>query len=158
SAPPSNAVGARMKAVASLLTSAMVAAFGLLSGAKASEPASATDLAFFEKSVRPLLVQRCFSCHSSQAKKLRGGLQLDSRQPILRGGDTGPAVVPGHPEQSLLIEAVRYGNGALQMPPNGKLPDSAITVLEEWVRRGAVFPGSRETAKKAEGINFAEGR
>src|SRR5262249_13964893 len=114
-----------MKAVASLLTSAIVATFGLPAGGLFAEPPSEADLAFFEKNAGPVLVGRCFSCHSSQAKKLRGGLQLDSRERILKGGDPGPAVVPGHPEQSLLIEAVRYGNGGLQMPPTGKLPDAA---------------------------------
>src|SRR5215213_800522 len=71
---------------------------------------------FFESKVRPILVERCYSCHSAQAKKLKAGLRLDSREGMLKGGESGPAVVPGHPEQSRLVEAVRYTNPDLQMP------------------------------------------
>src|SRR5688572_30396090 len=94
------------------------------------------DLEFFEKRVRPILFERCFSCHSAQAKKLRGGLLLDSHAGLLKGGDTGPAVVPGDPEKSLLVKAIRYTDANLHMPPSGKLADGEIAVLTEWVRRG----------------------
>src|SRR5438309_1522173 len=76
-----------------------------------------------------------------QAKKHKGNLRLDSRESILKGGDTGPAVVPGRPEESLLVKAVRYQDAQLQMPPSRKLPDAEVAVLIEWVRRGAPFPG-----------------
>ena len=96
-------------------------------------------LAFFEEHVRPLLAVRCFSCHGPQAA--HGGLRLDGLEAILRGGDTGPAIVPGDPAASLLVTAVRQES--LQMPPEGgKLSDDEIGAIEAWVRDGAVWPGS----------------
>src|SRR5687767_5203620 len=74
--------------------------------------------AFFERSIRPLLVQRCYSCHSSEAKSLKGGLLLDSKAGWARGGDGGHAViVPGKPDESAIVRAVRYEDAKLQMPP-----------------------------------------
>jgi hypothetical protein len=105
----------------------------------------AAAVAFFEKQVRPLLVEQCYNCHSAKANKTRGGLSLDSRSAILEGGDTGPAVVPGKPEQSLLISAVHATSDELQMPPKGKLQPVQIAALEKWVREGAVFPGGSST-------------
>src|SRR5215208_2374473 len=86
----------------------------------------AAGVEFFEKKVRPVLVEHCYSCHSAQAKKQRGGLALDTREGLLKGGDRGPAVVPGKPDESLLIRAVRHADKALQMPPKGQLPASAV--------------------------------
>jgi mono/diheme cytochrome c family protein len=126
--------------------------------APAAPPASsAADLVFFESRVRPLLVERCHACHSARAKKKRGGLLLDSRAGLLKGGDSGPVVDPARPETSLLLRAVRYANEALQMPPAGKLPPREIATLEEWVRRGAPMP---EAGGPASGrvIDLAEGR
>ncbi|HKB35466.1 MAG TPA: DUF1549 domain-containing protein, partial [Gemmataceae bacterium] len=100
----------------------------------------AAALEFFEKKVRPVLVEHCFKCHSTQAKKLRGGLHLDSRQGFLTGGDSGPALVPGQPEKSRIVEAVRYGNVDLRMPPRGKLPDTVVADLATWVKMGAPWP------------------
>jgi hypothetical protein len=97
---------------------------------------------FFEKQVRPILVQYCYECHSENAKKLGGGLLLDSRDGVNKGGDSGPAIESGKPDESLLIEAVRYG-GAVKMPPKGKLPAAAIANLEEWVRRGVPDPRTK---------------
>src|SRR3954454_21691821 len=74
-------------------------------------------LEFFEKRVRPVLAEHCYECHSAEAKKLKGKLRLDSREEMLRGGETGPAVVPGKPEESLLITAVEYHDKDLRMPP-----------------------------------------
>lgn len=116
------------------------------------------DLQFFESKVRPLLVERCHSCHSAKAKKLRGGLLLDNRAALLKGGDSGPALVPGEPDRSLLIKAIRYHDADLQMPPTGKLPDQAVAVLTEWVRRGAPFPGGSGAVVAKEGVNLEEGR
>src|SRR5262245_12360994 len=82
------------------------------------EPTSA-GIEFFEKKVRPVLVEQCYSCHSGQAKSPRGGLRLDSRAAVLKGGDTGPAVVPGKPAESLLVKAVRQTDPGLSMPPKG---------------------------------------
>src|SRR4051812_43704017 len=87
--------------------------------------------AFFESKVRPLLVQRCFECHSAE-KKVKGGLRLDFRDGWVKGGDTGPAVEPGKPAESLLIEAIEYKNRDLQMPPKQKLSDPEIAVLHDW--------------------------
>ncbi len=122
-----------------------------------SPPPGPADVEFFEKKVRPLLAERCYSCHSVQSKKQRGGLLLDSRAAVLKGGDNGPAVVPGEPERSRLVEAVRYRTTGFQMPPTGKLPDRDIDVLEEWVRRGVPFPGPDATAS-AKKIDFDKGR
>ncbi len=129
-----------------------------LPSAAPAEPALApADRAFFEKKVRPLLFNRCLNCHSVGGKK-RGGLLLDSRAGLLRGGETGPAVVPGQPGKGLLVEAVRYDSPRLQMPPAGKLPASEIAILEEWARRGAPFPGPEKGALARGPINFAQGR
>ncbi len=116
--------------------------------------------AFFRERVEPLLKQRCYECHS-HAGKIKGGLVLDSRSGWQAGGDSGPALVPGSPEKSHLIEAVRYTNPDMEMPPKAKLPQSEIAVLEEWVKRGA--PDPRETvavakAVKKTGVDVEEGR
>jgi Protein of unknown function (DUF1553)/Protein of unknown function (DUF1549)/Planctomycete cytochrome C len=107
---------------------------------------SADEQQFFEKQVRPLLIKRCYECHSAEAKALKGGLFLDSRRGWMKGGDTGPAVVPGAPEKSLLIEAIRYES--LEMPPRGKLPESEIAVLERWIKLGAPDPRTDPTAQR----------
>src|SRR5262245_64688893 len=92
---------------------------------------------FFEKSVRPVLATKCFGCHGPEKQK--GGLRLDSRSSMMQGGDTGPAISPGDPKQSRLVEAIRYGSD-LQMPPKGKLKDTEIHALTEWVKGGAYWP------------------
>jgi cytochrome c553 len=106
-------------------------------------------LEFFEKRIRPLLAERCYECHSADAKKLKGGLHLDSREGILKGGETRPAVVPGQSGKSLLIEAVRYGNQDLQMPPKSRLNEAQIADLAEWVKRGAPWPAEAGAARVA---------
>jgi hypothetical protein len=93
---------------------------------------------FFEEKVRPLLVERCFRCHSE--KKQEGDLRLDARNTILAGGESGPAVVAGKPDDSLLIDAVRYRS--LEMPPDRRLPKSEVDVLVKWVEMGAPWPGA----------------
>jgi len=96
---------------------------------------------FFEKKIRPVLLESCYGCHSAQARKPQGGLLLDSREAMLRGGASGqPAVVPGDPERSLIIAAIRYTDPKLQMPFGGKLPDRVVKDFEEWVRMGAPDP------------------
>ncbi len=97
---------------------------------------------FFETSVRPLLAAKCFECHGEKQQK--GGLRLDSRAALLKGGDTGAALVPGDVEGSLFIDAVRYGQ-TFQMPPQGKLKPAEVAVLEAWVRQGAVWPDTAPT-------------
>src|SRR6266478_612047 len=102
---------------------------------------------FFEKKIRPLLVEHCYKCHSAQSEKLKGGLLLDTREGLLKGGDTGPAIFAGDPEKSLLIKAVRYIDEDLLMPPRkngGMLADEQIAYLAAWVKMGA--PDPRSTA------------
>jgi hypothetical protein len=99
---------------------------------------------FFEKSVRPLLAENCFACHGPTKQK--GGLRVDSRAALLRGGDSGPAFVPGQPESSRLITAIHY-DGDLRMPPKGKLADEKICVLADWIRMGAAWPESAKAVR-----------
>ncbi len=103
-----------------------------------AEQISAEQIAFFEIRIRPVLVEHCYKCHSERAKKLKGGLRLDFRDKVLRGGDSGPAIVVGKPDESLLIQAVRYDE--LEMPPKQKLPDQIIADLVKWVEMGAPDP------------------
>jgi hypothetical protein len=122
---------------------------------------SAADLDFFERKVRPLLVSRCYECHSSQAKTIQGGLRLDLAVAVAKGGDSGPVILPGQPEKSLLVAAVRYTSDLVQMPPTGKLPESEIEILVEWVHRGAPMPADSSAPKAASTsspIDFAQGR
>lgn len=123
--------------------------FGLLL-ATVPNPAMADDVGieFFEKKIRPLLVTHCYECHSADSKKTGGELLLDSREGLHQGGDSGTAVRPGQPEESLLIKAVRYTDDALKMPPKGRLPDSAIADLEAWVKSGAADPRDQPTRSK----------
>ena len=95
---------------------------------------------FFEKRIRPVLVEHCYECHSAESKKLKGGLMLDTRAGVQRGGDSGAVLISGQAEKSRLIEAVRYHNRDLQMPPQGKLPETVIADLEQWVKDGATDP------------------
>src|SRR5262245_57862170 len=126
---------------------AFAAALGLLlakcgvaqAGAKAPDLPPPSAVAFFETKVRPLLAENCYKCHG--AKKQRGGLRLDSRAAILQGGESGPVVVPGHPEKSLLLKAVRHEDPELKMPPTQKLSKQQIDSLARWVKSGAAWPG-----------------
>ncbi len=110
---------------------------------------SPDQLDFFEKKIRPVLADKCYKCHGQGAAKVKGGLTLDTREGIRRGGDNGPAVVPGNLKDSLLIEAIRYGNKDFAMPPKkegGKLPDDVVKDFEKWVQMGA--PDPRDAAAK----------
>jgi hypothetical protein len=133
---------AAVLAIASLLASII----RLPSVAGESLPLSPADRAFFEGKIRPLLVQRCYGCHSTQAKTLRGGLRLDHRQGLLAGGESGPAVVPGDVDNSLLMQAIRREDDVSAMPPASKLPVREIELLTEWIRRGAPYPDSVSVA------------
>ncbi len=97
-------------------------------------------LEFFEKKIRPVLVEHCYECHAVTAKKIRGGLLLDSRDGVRKGGFTGPAIVPGDLDKSLLIKAVHFTDPDMKMPKKGKLPAALITDLEAWVKMGAPDP------------------
>ncbi len=124
-----------MKAPALLTVAIFLGSSSLL---RAESPGSA-DVDFFEKQVRPLLVEHCYQCHGNG--KSKGELSLTSRASILKGGASGPTVKPSDPAGSLLIQAVRY-EGETRMPPKKKLSDHAIAVLTEWVQRGAPWPAA----------------
>ena len=104
------------------------------------ELAAESSAEFFEKRIRPVLVEHCYECHSATSSKLKGGLRLDSKKGLLQGGETRAAVIPGNPKASLLLEAIRYTNRDLQMPPHGKLPETTIADLTQWVADGAFDP------------------
>ncbi len=127
----------------------LVIALTLAQYAQAQEP-TAEQLQYFEQKVRPLLVAKCFECHSSSSEKLNGGLKLDSREAIFAGGDNGPALVAGQPEASLLIKAVQYSEAGFEMPPSGKLKPHEIEVFETWVKLGAPYPATvtKETTRR----------
>jgi len=103
---------------------------------------------FFERKVRPLLSQHCYSCHSDSAGKTKGSLSLDTRTGLLRGGSRGPAVIAGRPKRSLLIQAVRYEHDELAMPPSEMLPPREIQTLTTWITLGAPIPESQEPARQ----------
>ncbi|HEX7450365.1 MAG TPA: PSD1 and planctomycete cytochrome C domain-containing protein [Pirellulales bacterium] len=105
-----------------------------------AQPGGEGQLEFFEKTIRPLLVERCQKCHGPE--KQEAGLRLDRREPALKGGDSGPVIVPGEPEKSRLIEVVRY-DGDTQMPPSGKLPEDELAALVAWVKQGAAWPAEQ---------------
>jgi mono/diheme cytochrome c family protein len=121
--------------------------------AAATERTDLTGIDFFEKKIRPVLADKCYQCHSADAEKIKGGLALDTREGIRRGGDHGPAVVPGKLEESALIEAIRYANKDTAMPPQksgGKLSEEIIKDFEKWVQMGAPDPrdGPAKVARK----------
>ncbi|HKI20901.1 MAG TPA: DUF1549 domain-containing protein, partial [Isosphaeraceae bacterium] len=137
--------------------------FGVLT-VSASEPDRASS-DFFETKVRPVLVEHCYACHSSQARKLKGGLLLDTIEGMRKGGQSGPAVVPGKPEESLLVQAVHYDGELTRMPPKEKLPAPAIAALEEWIKVGTTGPSARPgtalpaaIGAKSRGVDLATAR
>ncbi|MHB1081227.1 MAG: PSD1 and planctomycete cytochrome C domain-containing protein [Prosthecobacter sp.] len=118
---------------------------------------------FFESRIRPLLVEHCYDCHSAEAGKAKGGLRLDSREGWAKGGDSGPAIVPGRPDDSLLIRGVHYWEKDFTMPPDEPLSPTQVADLVEWVKRGAPdprkdTPGVIAVAKPALGIDLDKGR
>jgi hypothetical protein len=114
-------------------------------------PAAAEDddgMDFFERHIRPVLVERCYECHSGQADEIKGGLRVDSRDAIRRGGDTGPAVVPDDADASLLVEAILYKS--IEMPPDGRLSDDVIADFKRWIEIGA--PDPRDDAEPSTSV------
>ncbi len=103
------------------------------------EPVDREGIEYFEKFVRPVLAEHCYACHSGTAKTLQASLRVDHLSTLLSGGDSGPAIVPGDPAGSLLLQAVRYETH--EMPPQGKLPAEAIEHLAVWIDRGAALAG-----------------
>jgi len=98
------------------------------------------EIDFFEKKIRPVLSESCYKCHSSKSEKVKGKLLLDNKSSTLKGGTSGPAVVPGDLDKSLLIKSIKYTDKDLQMPPSSKLSDSVIKDFETWVKMGAPDP------------------
>jgi len=113
----------------------------------ASAGDEAAGVAFFETKIRPVLVERCQQCHSSQVKKPKGGLRVDSRAGIRAGGGSGPAVVPGDLEASLLYQAIRGVDGVEPMPPKGKLPPEVVADFGRWIKMGAPDPRVGQAGK-----------
>ncbi len=112
---------------------------------------------FFEAKIRPVLVKQCYSCHSAESKELRGGLYVDSRDGLRKGGDSGAAVVPGDGKKSLLLAALRFED--LEMPPSGKLPAEVIADFERWIESGAIDPRDAVKAPAAnKEIDWAKAR
>jgi hypothetical protein len=119
-----------------------------LFGAAAPPPGTPDDLEFFESRIRPVLAQECYACHAVATRK-KGGLALDSRAGLLKGGGSGPAVVPGKPAESLLLRTIRHEDPELKMPRNGaKLDDATVRDFETWIARGAVDSRDRPASKE----------
>ncbi len=119
------------------------------------------QLTFFESRIRPLLIEHCYSCHSIDADEPAGGLLVDSRAGIIKGGTSDRLIYPGSPEHSLLIKAVRHEVEKLQMPPEEKLSDQQIADLEKWVQMGAPDPRTEDTIaelKRREELNWEQAR
>jgi mono/diheme cytochrome c family protein len=137
-----------------ILRSVCLACILSTSSAAADSPQiDPADRQFFEAKIRPLLIDRCSACHS--AKKARGGLALDTREGLLRGGETGPAIIPGDADKSLLIASVRHSNPELKMPQKGpKLSDEEIADLVRWVNRGAPDPRDKAAAVDARSTDW----
>jgi len=126
-----------------------------------AQPAFAADANtdFFEKKIRPVLVEQCAKCHSAEAevaKKLKGGLRVDTRDGLRKGGDSGAAIVPGKPKESLLMKTLRY-EGDIQMPPAGKLSPAIVADFEKWIADGAIDP-REPAATAASTIDLVKGR
>ncbi|HEY7157350.1 MAG TPA: PSD1 and planctomycete cytochrome C domain-containing protein [Gemmataceae bacterium] len=118
--------------------------------------ANAKGVEFFENKIRPVLAARCYECHSAKATKVKGGLLLDTRDGIRKGGEKGPAVVPGSVEDSLLIQAIRHEE--LKMPPKSKLSDAVVADFVQWVKMGAPDPRGSVTAAASKRMTPEEAR
>ena len=143
-----------------LSTSILLAFAFLLAHARAGDaPSTDPKFAFFESKIRPVLVEACYKCHSAESDKIKGGLRVDFRDGLLKGGVTGPAVVPGDLEKSLLIKAIRHTDDELAMPKK-KLPPEQIADFEKWVQSGAPDPREKAApvARAAAGIDFEKAR
>ena len=121
---------------------------GFASPSASAHTLTGKDRAFFENKIRPVLVNHCYQCHSADAKELGANLRLDSRDGVIAGGQSGPAITPGQPDESLLLQALRHDG--VQMPPDQPLPESIIRDFETWIRRGAPDPRTNDQPAKAE--------
>jgi hypothetical protein len=142
-----------MKALIKVASASLFIGFYILCLHLSTRPVSAQqepsrlDLEFFEKKIRPVLESSCYMCHSKSSRRLQGGLLLDSREGMLKGGNSGQAsIIPGDPDRSLLIQAIRYSDPKLQMPPGGQLSAEQVRDFEGWVRMGAPDPRGQSAA------------
>lgn len=125
----------------------LTAAFPLCAQERSGKPPPEAATSFFENKIRPVLVQHCYRCHSAESGTARSGLRVDSRAALRSGGERGPAVVPGDPEASWLLRAVRHVDPDLKMPPKqDRLPDAVIADLRTWIKMGAPDPREDKTA------------
>ena len=138
---------------------------GLIVSVAAHSPlfAQTSDIDFFETRIRPVLVQRCYSCHNSKLPAPKGDLVLDSKEGLLKGGTSGPAIVPGKPAESRLFKVLSYSDPLAQMPPSGKLPDTVLADFEQWIARGAAdpranLPALASATPQYKGMSLEEGR
>ncbi len=139
---------------------ALSAAWAVVPSSRAADAPTPEQLAFFEKSIRPVLVRECYSCHSTDAEKVRGSFKLDTRDAIRKGGDHGPAVVPGDVDKSYILKAIKHAEDVKPMPPKkDQLPDAVIADFEKWIAMGA--PDPRDAPVKTAGqwqIDIEKGR
>jgi hypothetical protein len=135
---------------------AVVVGLGAVVGpARCGEPSDPEGRTFFRERIEPVLVAECFRCHSAGAEKLRGGLRLDSREAMLRGGDSGPALEPGDADRSLILLAIRHEDGLAMPPKKPRLPAATIAAFEDWIRRGAPAPDVEGGASDSTGLAVA---
>jgi len=130
----------------------IAAGFSTALPAHAGAPSDLAQLDFFEKKIRPVLVEQCYECHSNDAKKIKGGLTLDTREGVMKGGDSGPAVVPGKPNKSLLLTTMRHEDpdSDLAMPPKKDiLPDQVLADFAAWIKMGAPDPRDGKVVAKS---------
>jgi len=123
-----------------------------------NEKATPEQIVFFEKKIRPVLVNQCYSCHSEEAKKDKGSLLLDTRDGIRKGGDNGPALIPGDPRRSLLLKAMAHTDAKLKMPPKTKLSEEIVADFEKWIASGAADPRDGKVAVASKEIDIEKGR
>ncbi len=133
--------------------------FAMLASVAAANGADTREgVEFFEKRIRPVLVEKCYKCHAADSEKIKGGLLLDTRKSIRQGGDTGPAVVPGDTKRSLLLTAIRYADKDMEMPPKERLSEEVVADFEKWIAMGAPDPREGGGAAAVSTINMEEGR
>ena len=138
---------------------------GVIVSVSASAPLAAQtpDIEFFEAKIRPVLAQKCYGCHNSKMPAPKGSLVLDTKEGLLKGGASGPALVPGKPAESRLIKVLTYSDPLAQMPPSGKLPDTVLADFEQWIARGAAdprasVPALASASPQYKGMSLEEGR
>jgi cytochrome c553 len=156
---------ARLAVASTLLAGAVLLALAPLSQAQPARGAfidkpTQEQISFFEKKIRPVLIEHCYECHSADAKKVKGDYLLDTRDAMRKGGNAGPPITPGSPEKSKLIASLKHKNKDTAMPPKGKLPDSVIADFETWVKMGAPDPrdGTAAALPKKYEIDLVKGR